>query len=52
MSEPKARLDVYISQSTLDRLWDYIKRKYKVPTKKLSHVVEQAIIEFLENHKD
>jgi hypothetical protein len=50
--EPKARLNLYISQPVVDRLWDYIKKKYKVPTKKLSHVIEQAIIEFLENHKE
>jgi len=39
------REDVYI------KLWEHIKRRYPIPLKKLSEVVNEAIEEYLKRHE-
>lgn len=43
---------VTIDKERHDKLWDYIKKKYPSPWRKMSLTVREAIDEFLERHKD
>lgn len=43
----KVRLDVYISKEVVDRLYEYVLRKYSRPYGKLSKTVEEALVEYL-----
>jgi len=48
----KVRTHVLIEEDLYAAIWEYIKKKYEIPTRKFTMVLNQALREFLENHKD
>ncbi|MEM2612296.1 MAG: hypothetical protein QW332_06140 [Thermoproteota archaeon] len=41
-----------IDEALWERLWNYIKARYPSPWRKLSLVMREAIIEYLEKHEN
>ena len=43
------RVHIVIREDLYKALWDYIKKKYDIPVKKFSLVVNEALKEYLKN---
>jgi len=55
MSEVKQRelvkIHINVEKDVYYRLWNYIKRRYIVPYKKLHIVINEALREYLDRHE-
>ncbi|MEM2259988.1 MAG: hypothetical protein QXP52_00165 [Candidatus Aenigmatarchaeota archaeon] len=45
------RINATVERETYERLWNYVKKKYISPWRKLSVTINEAIKEYLDRHE-
>lgn len=52
MSGEKIKVHLLVDREVYESLWEIVKKRFTIPTKKLHIVVDEALREYIDKHRE